>query len=51
MVVWHDALTIDGQRIQYNPKRSLTAKEQELRNINALWGDVPDQGQLGKYGG
>jgi len=44
------AVTIAGKRTEYNAKRPLTAKEQELRNINALWGDVPSPGQLGKYG-
>jgi hypothetical protein len=44
------AVTIDGARTQFNPQRPLTEKEKELRQINALWADVPDEGQAGRYG-
>ena len=44
------AVAIDGKRAEYNPKRPLTAREQELRELNALWADVPGKGQIGDYG-
>jgi len=44
------AVTIDGSRTEFNPKRPLTEKEKELREINALWADVPGKGQAGRYG-
>ncbi len=44
------AIEIDGKRTEYNPKRSLTARERELRKLNALWADVPGKGQIGDYG-
>jgi len=44
------AVTIDGKRTQYNPKRPLNDKEKHLRRLNALWGDVPGEGQAGYYG-
>ncbi len=43
------AVEIDGQRIEYHSKRSLTVREQELREVNALWADVPGKGQIGNY--
>ena len=43
------AVAIDGKRTEFNAKRPLTAQEQELRKLNALWGDVPGEGQLGTY--
>jgi len=44
------AVTVAGKRTEYSAKRELTSGEKELRNINALWGDAPGKGQLGKYG-
>jgi len=44
------AVEIDGKRTEYNPKRSLTTEEQQLRKANALWADVPGKGQIGAYG-
>jgi len=44
------AVEMDGRRIEYNPQRTLTAKEQKLREVNALWADVPGKGQIGAYG-
>jgi len=44
------AVEIDGKRTEYNPKRTLSAEEQQLRKVNALWADVPGKGQIGKYG-
>ncbi len=44
------AIEIDGKRTEYHPKRDLSAKEQQLREINALWADVPGKGQIGTYG-
>ncbi len=43
------AVTIDGRRTEFNAKRPLTAQEQEFRKPNALWGDVPGEGQVGNY--
>ena len=43
------AITINGKRTEYNPKRPLNDKEKELRQRNALWADVPGKGQYGKY--
>ncbi len=44
------AVTIGGERTQFNPKRPLPEKQEELRRLNALWADVPGKGQYGKYG-
>lgn len=44
------AVEIAGKRTEYNPKRALSAREQELRKLNALWADVPGKGQIGAYG-
>jgi len=44
------ALEIDGARTEFNPQRSLTDAEKQLREINALWADVPGQEQIGNYG-
>jgi len=44
------SITIDGSRTEFNPRRALTGKEQELRQLNALWADVPGKGQAGRYG-
>ncbi len=44
------AVTIDGKRTEFSAKRPLNDKEKELRQENALWGDVPGKGQYGKYG-
>jgi len=43
------AVTIDGGRTEFNAKRPLNDKEKELREKNALWGDVPGKGQVGNY--
>jgi len=43
------AVEIDGKRTEYHPKRVLTTEEQRLREINALWADVPGEGQIGGY--
>jgi hypothetical protein len=43
------AVTIDGKRTEFNAKRALSEKEQELRSKNALWGDEVGEGQYGKY--
>lgn len=44
------AIKIDGKRTEHNPKRALTAAEQQIRKVNALWADVPGKGQIGHYG-
>jgi len=44
------AVEIDGMRTEYNPKRALTPAEQKVREVNALWADVPGKGQIGNYG-
>jgi len=44
------AVDIDGKRTEYNPARPLTDAEQQLRQLNALWADVPGKGQIGNYG-
>jgi len=44
------AVEIGGRRTVYSPKRPLTVREQQLRETNALWADVPGDGQLGHYG-
>jgi hypothetical protein len=44
------AVTIADKRTEFNPKRPLNDKEKALRQKNALWGDVPGKGQLGRYG-
>ena len=44
------AVTIAGKRTGFSAKRQLNDKEKELRQKNALWGDVPGKGQYGKYG-
>ncbi len=44
-------VTVNGNRTEFNAKRPLDAKEKDLRTRNALWGDVPGKGQLGRYGG
>ena len=44
------AVEIDGKQTEYNPKRTLSAGEQQLRKVNALWADVPGKGQIGNYG-
>ncbi|MCP4375182.1 MAG: hypothetical protein GY794_03235 [bacterium] len=44
------AVEVGGKRTEYNPKRALTAGEQKLRKVNALWADVPGKGQIGNYG-
>jgi len=44
------AVTIDGRRTEFSAKRPLNEQEQESRKISALWGDVPSEGQVGKYG-
>jgi len=43
------AVTIDGRRTQFSARRPLNDQEQELRNVNALWADVPGKGQVGHY--
>jgi len=44
------AVEIDGVQTEFNPKRSLTDVEERLREVNALWADVPGEGQIGNYG-
>ena len=44
------AVEIGGKRTEYNPRRALSAGEQQLRKVNALWADVPGKGQIGAYG-
>ncbi len=44
------AVEIDGKRTENHPKRSLTPQEQRPREVNALWADVPGEGQIGNYG-
>ncbi len=44
------AVEIDGRRTEYHPPRALTSEEQKLRQVNALWADVPGKGQIGNYG-
>ncbi len=44
------AVTIGGKRTAFNAKRPLNDTERELRQQNALWADLPGQGQYGKYG-
>ncbi|NQU25858.1 MAG: hypothetical protein HQ567_31605, partial [Candidatus Nealsonbacteria bacterium] len=44
------AVEIDGKRTEYYPKRTLTPAEQQLREVDALWADVPGTGQIGNYG-
>ncbi|NQT86448.1 hypothetical protein HQ560_06760, partial [bacterium] len=44
------AVEIDGRRTEYHPKRTLSAEEQQLRKVDALWADVPGKGQIGNYG-
>ena len=44
------AVEIDGKRTEYNPNRPLTGAEQQFRQVNALWADVPGNGQIGNYG-
>jgi len=43
------AVVIGGRRMESNAKRDLTAEETQLREVNALWADVPGEGQIGKY--
>jgi len=43
------AVTIGDKRTEFSAKRPLNDTEKELRKKNALWGDVPSQGQYGKY--
>ena len=43
------AVTIDGKRTEFHPRRALDEQEKELREKNVLWGDVCGQGQYGKY--
>lgn len=42
-------IEIGDRRIVYNPRRPLTGREQQLRETNALWADVPGEGQVGHY--
>jgi len=42
-------VTVNGKRTEFNAKRPLNAKETERRQRNALWGDVPGKGQVGRY--
>jgi hypothetical protein len=44
------AVEINGVRTEYYPKRALTDAETHLRQVNALWADVPGEGQIGSYG-
>jgi len=44
------AVEIDRKRTEYNAKRALSVAEQQVRKVNALWADVPGEGQIGKYG-
>jgi hypothetical protein len=44
------AVEIDGRRTEYRPPRTLSAGEQRLRQVNALWADIPGDGQIGNYG-
>jgi len=43
------AVTIGSRTTEFNTKRPLNDKEKELRKQNALWGDLPGEGQYGKY--
>jgi hypothetical protein len=43
------AVTIGDKRTEFSAKRELNDAEKELRKKNALWGDVPGEGQYGKY--
>jgi hypothetical protein len=44
------AVTIGQKRTEFSAKRGLNDAEKKLRKQNALWGDVPGNGQYGKYG-
>jgi len=43
------AVTINGKRTEFNAKRPLNDGEKQLREMNALWGDVVGKGQVGDY--
>jgi len=44
------AIAVRGGRVQFNPLRPLNPAEEKLRQRNALWADVPGEGQIGRYG-
>ena len=44
------SVTIGGKTTEYHPSRALTAAEKNVREVGALWGDVPGKGQIGDYG-
>ena len=44
------SVTIGGKTTEFNASRALSAEETKVREVNALWGDVPGKGQIGDYG-